>query len=659
MTLQAKVECPHPKNTLLFDACAILICLLSVYVLTYSGTLHVDDEHILAARAQSLAFWGNLTFPQIYGNERVRPLSTVPDQSAPPVVAIEPGQAVLGSFLYWLASRFNIGGAQAFLTQNIYATAFSGVLVYFIIQFLNFRRVTAVACAMLYGFGSMAWPYSKTGFRDPLAAFALLMAFLGWVLLYGNAWKSKVFGMVILCSGIVFGASVKSNMLVLLPAFLMGALVSGMRFQPMRRSRRTWLLLTLPVFILVAVAVCVPEQGPLSRFSLSHLIGLTQRYLRTLDFETIRATLGPFFSPTKSILLFNPLLFLFPFAIVPAWKRMSWFCVPALATVMLLALSQALHLRQEWAGTLFWGLRYMLPAIPLLTILIAPSIESFLFSNRPWLIAIFAGLILISLIIQLAGVIVDWSVPFLVWQSKSWDPYVTQAVWDPRFQVIPIHLYALLNPQYWDIAWVRNLASDPWALLIPFLALAGLVAGFGIFLSMRLRNSTGKIIVSIVLFLTVVMPFYPGLWILDQDPSAGGGREELNDLVSWAEEQALFGDIVVVDSYGLPLWHKMMNDWNIPVPWYSLPFEIPGMQGVGWEIGAEPAAATLQLFQEVGVSYARLIYLTSQEAPDYGLQREETWLKENLILLQEERFVGKVPAYGMVFAWKGYETHLP
>lgn len=72
-----------------------------------------DDEHILAARAQSWAFWRQLNYPQVYGNERVRHLSLVIEDQASPVVAIEPGQAFLGAAQFRVASEIGIGGRSS------------------------------------------------------------------------------------------------------------------------------------------------------------------------------------------------------------------------------------------------------------------------------------------------------------------------------------------------------------------------------------------------------------------------------------------------------------------------------------------------------------------------------------------------------------------
>ena len=84
--------------------------LVSLYIITYSGAFRVDDEHILMARAQSLARWGKLENPQVYGNDRVRALQELEQTSASQATSIEPAQAVLGAGLYRLGLWLGVDG---------------------------------------------------------------------------------------------------------------------------------------------------------------------------------------------------------------------------------------------------------------------------------------------------------------------------------------------------------------------------------------------------------------------------------------------------------------------------------------------------------------------------------------------------------------------
>jgi len=137
----------------------------------------------------------------------------------------------------------------------------------------------------------------------------------------------------------------------------------------------------------------------------------------------------------------------------------------------------------------------------------------------------------------------------------------------------------------------------------------------------------------------LILPLFPNLLLLRDDPANGGNRLEFEEMHAWVKSKVQAGDLVVVDAYGTPIWHFMMNQWKEPIPWFSLPFEIPGTAGVDPVMGSHPSSAALQLFQQVGSKYDRLWYISSDEAPDAGLRREIMWLDRELVLLQERQFV--------------------
>jgi hypothetical protein len=71
----------------------------------------------------------------------------------------------------------------------------------------------------------------------------------------------------------------------------------------------------------------------------------------------------------------------------------------------------------------------------------------------------------------------------------------------------------------------------------------------------------------------LVFPFFPMLQVLRPDPAWGGDRPELKAIVTRVADAANADDLILVDSYGSPLWRLMLNRWTSPVQWYSLPEE--------------------------------------------------------------------------------------
>jgi hypothetical protein len=624
-----------------------------LYSLTYSGTFRVDDEHILAARAQSYAYREHFDYPQIYGNDRVRQLSIVPEDVAPPVVAIEPGQAVLGSLYFRFASLFDLDGVQTFFTLNLYATALAGVFVFLMVCDLGYQPKTAILTSLLFGMGTMAWPYSKTAFRDPLSMMFLTVGFWGWVILLTKEKKAFV-GAVIFMFGIVCGVLVKSTILLAIPSFILSAVVIIKTGKSDSLRNRRWMLLVplILALIIILIGFLISGVGPYSRFSFINYISLVQRYLKEMDWQIILAILGPFFSPSKSIFLFNPILIFIPFAVTRTWSRIKYLAIPTLLTMFFMVVAQALHLGELWAGSLYWGLRFLLPILPIFVVLLAPGFEWLFRQKRFWRRVLSSLIFGPSFLIQLAGAIVAWHIPYEVWQSRGLDAYVPDAIWSWKFLVIPIQIKQLVNPGNWDIAWIRTLAYEPQVVLVP--VILGIALGLGLtgmrwIRSLSRRRDFSLGVLATIAIILSVFPYFPSLWIYKADPLIGGQQPELQSLVSWAEETAENGDLVLVDSYGTKLWRTMMGEWDRSIPWYSLPFEIPGMTGVGWTLGGKPSGPAQDLINKVGTEFERLVYLASDEAPDYILMREKMWLDRAFHEELSVSFRGVALAEGVLF----------
>ena len=634
-SIKSQMEDRYAGRAVLFDCLLLLVCLVSIYSLTYSGAFQVDDEHLLAARAQSHALRGTLDFPQVYGNERLRSLSLVDQAQATPVEAIEPLQAWIGSLLYQTALLFGWGGSQTFFLSNLYTTAFTAVVVYLIVWLLAYPRKIAFACAWAYGAGSMAWPYAKRLFRDPLAAFFVAVAFLGWILLVQRASRQRLLGVFLLLTGILAAVLSKSNVFVLLPALALSGLVSLWRQRGQPRVKKALVLsLLLMGFVIVGLLVLAQPTGPLARFAPGYYLELIQRYLSNLRWSTLIAAIGPFFSPAKSIFLFSPILMLGVWGLIVERDQLGGFALPAVITVLCLAVAQALHLGPLWAGSLFWGLRFMLPALPLLAVAAAPTFVRILESADRLpriLLAVLAGF---SLLVQWVGTSVAWYVPFLGWLERGLDPYKLDAVWKLDFLVIPYHVLALFDFSTWDVAWLRTAGVDPWALLIPFTALVAMAGGLLLWRSGRKAGWRKWGLLRLGVFvgiLILILPMGIGLPILDRDPAAGGDRQEIRTCLTWVQSQLAQGDLVVVEAYGTPLWHAMMNQWHAPTLWLSLPHAYVASSGAALEGEARIHEDTLAIHEARVVAWDRIVYIAQDAAGEYESEPVWRWLDQHAL----------------------------
>ncbi|GMR11334.1 MAG: hypothetical protein BMS9Abin28_2164 [Anaerolineae bacterium] len=638
---------PSPSNRGRDASAALVIfaILTSIYALTYSGSFRVDDEHVLAARAQSLALWGQLTYPQVYGNSRVQELSITPTGSSVPHTVLEPAQAAIGSLMYRAASILGLGGAQAAFTLNLYVTALTGLIVFYTVLQLGLRRNTAILSALTFGLASMAWPYAKTFYRDPLAALMVAIAFLGWVMLASQHSSKRRLAVLLIIVGVVGGMLTKHTATVFVLALgLSSALLflKGSVSFPLGRRAAVVCLLTLGAALLLILAL--PDQGSFARYSMTYINWIANRFAGNIRPALIAAFLGPFISPAKSIFIFAPVLILAPVAVVRFRKARSQLLLPAILAVILLPLAQALFHAEQWAGTLTWGLRFMLPAIPLMIVMSAALIDELLYSHSIGGRLVLGVLLASSILIQLSGSIVAWYRPYPVWLERGLDPYLLGAEWDVRFSAVAVHLAELLNPASWDLAWLRTLPIVKASFIIPA-AIVAFISACAIILFRFSRDTASSRIglraALIVSAMAAVAPIFPGLVQFREDPSAGGNRPEFAAAYRLLSEQVRVGDLVTIDAYGTPLWHFMMNHWTREVPWYSLPFEIPGSSAIGDAGSGMPSPTVLGLFGKMETEFTRLWYVSSTDAPDSGLRREVSWLDNELELQARSVFKGQ------------------
>jgi len=639
-------------------ALVIFAILTSIYALTYSGSFRVDDEHVLAARSQSLALWDQLTYPQVYGNSRVQELSITPTDRSAPHTVLEPAQAALGSLLYRAASILGLGGTQAAFTLNLYVTALTGLVVFYTVLQLGLRRNTAIFSALSFGLATMAWPYAKTFYRDPLAALMVAIAFLGWVMLASKHSSKRRLAVLLIIAGVVGGMLTKHTATVIVPALVISLAILILRGSvsvPLGRRAAVVCLLALGAALLLIMAL--PDQGSFARYSMTYVHWIANRFAGNIRPALLAAFLGPFISPAKSIFIFAPILLLAPVAVIRFRKARSQLLLPAMLMVILLPLAQALFHAEQWAGTLTWGLRFMLPAIPLMLVMSAVPIDKLLHSHSFGGRLILGVLLASSILIQLSGSIVSWYRPYPVWLERGLDPYVLGVEWDVRFSAVAVHLGELLNPASWDLAWLRTLPIVKGSFIFPA-AVVAIISACAIVLVRFTRDSAssryGLKAAVIVGAMAAVVPIYPGLLQFREDPSVGGSRPEFSAAYRLLSEQVKAGDLVTIDAYGTPIWHFMMNHWTREVPWYSLPFEIPGSNEISDSGSGMPSPAVVGLFGRLGTEFTRLWYVSTTDAPDSGLRREVSWLDSELDLLARSVFRGQSIVEVSLYAQDGF-----
>ncbi|MGL4651819.1 MAG: phospholipid carrier-dependent glycosyltransferase, partial [Caldilineaceae bacterium] len=163
---------------------ALLFC---IYLLSNSGRLHIVDEASLFAVTESLALRGQVDTNAIAWTQWVNSPGEVLGAFGPNgEVYSKKGPAPAFLAVPWfLALRavaaldVQLGMLQGTMLWNGLVTALTAVLLWLTAIRLGYRERTGMALALLFGLATIAWPYARLFFGEPLSAFALLLCFSG------------------------------------------------------------------------------------------------------------------------------------------------------------------------------------------------------------------------------------------------------------------------------------------------------------------------------------------------------------------------------------------------------------------------------------------------------------------------------------------------
>ena len=285
----------------------LVVLLLAVYFATYSGDAVSRDEWFLFDATESLARRGNLA--QNYQFDAYPPLAL--DDAQPPPADAEPLQPALAVPLFLVAQALpGVGLAHTVWLFNVLVTALTAGTLYAYGLTLGYRARAAALTALAFGLATIAWPYSRTFFREPLfTLLGLLSAYLVLRTRQRLAAGRPAFATA-LASVLVIGATLlaKEAALLLLPAVIIEALPA--RLGPLKPTRR-WAGALATIALAMAVLVIVALNADL-------LFGLSNRYAFVARLQQARDNLegisegvrGYLFSPARSLWLFSPALVL-------------------------------------------------------------------------------------------------------------------------------------------------------------------------------------------------------------------------------------------------------------------------------------------------------------------------------------------------------------
>ncbi len=553
----------------IFTAFSILALLVSVYSFVYSGRFIIDDEHILAARTISLAFDDFVNNTRVIGNSRVFALSQLPIAA----LNIEPAQTVIGVPLVKLAEFLGVGQVQALFLMNIWVTALTSVILFLTVIIKGYSKAVAFIVALLFGLCTIAFPYTRTFFRDPLAMFFLASAWMFVAIMLQQTNKSrhgviKSLLWIGLITNLSAGVLTKNTVLIAFPVIFLELVIGnwhGNRISEIKnmakKSWKAWLMV-LSGFFLIGILwyLVIPSIPSLARFTPAYYGYLLQFFFTTPHPHLLETFAGPFISPGKSIFIFSPVLFLSIWSLLYRF-RSSW---SAWLYLVLLIVFQGLFYDDEWSGHINWGLRYILPAVPVLMLTLAPLVEKTLISTKGRVIIILVGAV--SFFIQLLGILPP--IGMFYTEVFSTIPAISEisTIWDIKHSIIVWSANWILSGKPLDIAITRMNER------ITILLLGVVIILLLIFLSFKfysLRRLSCLAVISCI-GLNIVM-----LFMYQNDTVYIKNRTDLKNSQKRISEMHLPGDLVLIKSYGSPAWEYWMN-WTKPeIQWTALPYYFP------------------------------------------------------------------------------------
>jgi hypothetical protein len=527
---------------------SLVAFLIAVYFVTYSGYAVSRDEWFLLDATESMARHG--TMEQNFEFDAYPPISL--ENARPPSADAEPMQPVLAAPLFLLAQALpEIGLAHTVWLFNVLITALTAGTLYAYGLRLAYRAHVAALVALMFGLGTIVWPYSRTFFREPL------FTWLGFLSVYLVLCLRQQFSdgrrpiLTLAAFALVLAGALLSKevALLLIPAVIVEALPS--RLRNIRLSPRRFLVVLIGLVMLASVLIA-------AIFAADRLFDLPSRYNPNQRIEQARENLsdlsvgvrGYLFSPNRSLWIFSPVLLL-GFA---GWPRLirqrRWrdLIMPMVVIVMFVVGYAVVRGPQRWTGGLGWGSRYMVPVTPFVALWLLPVINTVLEKNAAWwrrliVVAVFV----ISAGIQIAAALVHIERGYYDVLEAQGIP-TKEGLWNLRWSQVPVTLDQL-GERTPDLAW-RYAVGDSWLLPILCLALTGIAL---VCATWWIRQPSGSrralIITAGALTLATLLALFGGLYAIRQDPRYAGNFQPTHDLLDALAKQLKPDDVIVLNDY--------------------------------------------------------------------------------------------------------------
>lgn len=413
-------------------ALAIFAVLFSLYLLTFNGLFRSIDELALFSAAESLVQSGSLARPQ---------LNFAPYHN--PVGSLEPLQPLIAMPLYALAVRLpTVSNIHVTMLLNPLLTALTAVLLYLLVRQMGYAQHVSTGVALIYGLATLAWPYTRTFFREPLLGLlwtAALWAFNRW-------WETQRPLALTACLGLLLLAgTAKLTSLAVLPVYIV---ITWWRVPSEQRRVMAALFITLLILGgLLLVAMFRVRNQPLTS-----IMGAILNYQLG---PALQRVYGLLISPGKGLFLYSPVLLA---SLMGFWRFRQRRPVEAfIAGGTLLALLGLYSSLIDWYGGVAWGPRFLVPALPLLVLPLAEVLAS----RRKIVLAAATVLVMLSLAIQVVASTATWTEYYNQLVSRFPQPEKTVGLDMRQLRRSPVvGQFRIWSPATFDLVWWHMQLED-------------------------------------------------------------------------------------------------------------------------------------------------------------------------------------------------------
>jgi hypothetical protein len=366
-----------------------------------------------------------------------------------------------------------LGAVQAMMVSNALVTAATAWLVYACILRLGYGSKVGALAAAGYGLGTMAWPYARYFFSEPLAALGLTAGLWG---LLAAAQTGRVRYASLAGAGLGLALLAKISNGLTWPLFLGYGLLMAWRQQKMVAAGVQRRSVALGAAFLLPMAAAGLSLVAYNLVRTGNVLDMGYGANETFSTPLWRGLAGLLLSPGKSLFLYSPVLLAALFGIPALLRRDRATGLLSLGVVMVYPLFFARWF--IWDGGWCWGPRFLVPVLPFLSLFLAPVIELGLGPSGPVVKGLLAALGVLSAWVQTLGVLVDFNRYLLILADKGTDLSPSLVHFQPQLSPLLGHL-ALLLTGIWDLAWLPDVAAGvDWPrLLAPLTLLAVVVSG--------------------------------------------------------------------------------------------------------------------------------------------------------------------------------------